>query len=449
MYFIFFAVCGGLLFFLASRFLVKKQFFADSIVGRPIYYYWYCACWCVVPTLLIWGIWHLAKVPVLHLMIEYHFPIHFKSQEGTLLIHRIQLAVNGLAPANNDIAELVMRYRHLQQLADLAFNFVFWFALISGGSWALLRLRKTINAQKKLENFIRILLLLCSAIAVFTTFGIVFSLLSESWLFFQKVSPLEFFFSTEWSPQTALRQDQVGSSGAFGAIPLLSGTLLITSIVLFVSVPIGLMTALYLSEIAPQQVRSVIKPILEILAGIPTVVYGFFAALTIAPLIVEWSAAIGIEASSENALAAGITMGIMIIPFVSSLSDDAIHAVPQTLRDGSYALGATTSETILKIILPAALPGIAGSILLAMSRAIGETMIVLMAAGLAANLTANPFASVTTVTVQIVNLLQGDQEFDNPKTLAAFALGITLFCITLILNTIALHIVRRYREKYE
>src|SRR5690606_25013908 len=196
-------------------------------------------------------------------------------------------------------------------------------------------------------------------------------------------------------------------------------------------------------------IRARSKPLLEILAGIPTVVYGFFAALTVAPLVRGWGESLGLSVSSESALAAGVVMGIMIIPFVSSLSDDAINAVPQSLRDGAYALGATQSETIKKVIIPAALPGIAGGVLLAVSRAIGETMIVVMAAGLAANLTANPLESVTTVTVQIVTLLVGDQEFDSPKTLAAFALGLVLFAVTLTLNVIALYIVRKYREQYE
>jgi phosphate transport system permease protein len=267
--------------------------------------------------------------------------------------------------------------------------------------------------------------------------------------FFQVVPVTDFLLGLEWSPQTAIRSDQIGSSGAFGAVPLFAGTMLVSAIAMTVAVPVGLMTAIYLSEYASAAVRSRSKPLLEILAGIPTVVYGFFAALTVAPLVRGWGESLGLSVSSESALAAGFVMGIMIIPFVSSLSDDAINAVPQSLRDGAYALGATQSETIKKVIIPAALPGIVGGILLAVSRAIGETMIVVMAAGLAANLTANPLESVTTVTVQIVTLLVGDQEFDSPKTLAAFALGLVLFAVTLTLNVIALYIVRKYREQYE
>ena len=303
--------------------------------------------------------------------------------------------------------------------------------------------------RKRVEALIKTFLISCACIAIFTTVGIVLSVLFESLRFFNAVPVTEFLFGLEWSPQTAIRSDQVGSSGSFGAVPLFAGTFLITLIAMAIAVPFGLMSAIYLSEYAGPRVRAFAKPLLEILAGIPTVVYGFFAALTVAPLIRNTADSMGFDVSSESALAAGVVMGIMILPFVSSLSDDVINAVPQAMRDGSYGLGATRSETIRKVILPAALPGIVGSILLAVSRAVGETMIVVMAAGLAANLTANPFESVTTVTVQIVTLLVGDQEFDSPKTLAAFALGLVLFVITLLLNVIALHVVRRYKEQYE
>ena len=246
-----------------------------------------------------------------------------------------------------------------------------------------------------------------------------------------------------------MRSDQVAGSGAFGAVPLFAGTLLITFIAMIISVPVGMMTAIYLSQYASQRVRSFAKPMLEILAGVPTVVYGFFAALTVAPFIRDVGESIGLSVASESALAAGIVMGVMIIPFVSSLSDDAINSVPTSLKEGSLGMGATPSETIKLVLLPAAIPGIVGAILLAVSRAIGETMIVVMAAGMAANLTANPLDSVTTVTVQIVTLLTGDQEFDSPKTLAAFALGLMLFVTTLALNIVALKVVRKYREQYD
>ena len=305
------------------------------------------------------------------------------------------------------------------------------------------------RARNAVEKVMTIFLMACSTIAIFTTIGIVLSVLFESVQFFKSVPLSDFLFGLEWSPQTAIRADQVGSSGAFGAVPLFVGTLLISFIAMLVAVPIGLMSAIYLSEYASPKVRTWAKPIMEILAGIPTVVYGFFAALTVAPFIRDFGAGLGVEVASESALAAGLVMGIMIIPFVSSLSDDVINAVPQAMRDGAYALGATQSETVRRVIFPAALPGIVGGVLLAVSRAIGETMIVVMAAGLAANLTVNPLQAVTTVTVQIVTLLTGDQEFDSPKTLAAFALGLMLFVVTLILNVIALYIVRKYREQYE
>ena len=281
------------------------------------------------------------------------------------------------------------------------------------------------------------MLMAASTIAIFTTIGIFLSVLFEALRFFQQVSPIDFIFGLNWSPQTAIREDQVGSSGAFGPVPLFTGTLLISGIAMLVAVPVGLMSAIYLSEYAGSRVRAFAKPMLEVLAGIPTVVYGYFAALTVGPLLRQVGEALGFAVASESALGAGLVMGIMIIPFVSSLSDDVINAVPQALRDGSFGLGATQSETIRQVVLPAALPGIVGGVLLAVSRAIGETMIVVMAAGLSANLTANPFEAVTTVTVQIVTLLIGDQEFDSAKTLAAFALGLLLFLTTLMLNIVA------------
>ncbi len=303
--------------------------------------------------------------------------------------------------------------------------------------------------RKVVEEVILWILILSSTIAILTTVGIVLSLLFESLRFFDSVPVADFLFGLEWSPQTAIRADQVGSSGSFGALPLLAGTLLISAIAMTVAAPLGLMAAIYLAEYASRHVRNIIKPVLEILAGIPTVVYGFFAALVVGPMLRGGGSELGIEISSESALAAGLAMGIMIIPLVSSLSDDVIRAVPQSLREGSLGLGGTRSETIRKVVLAAALPGIVGAMLLATSRAIGETMIVVMAAGLSANLTANPLEAVTTVTVQIVTLLTGDQEFDSPKTLAAFALGLMLFAVTLVLNIIALRVVKRYREKYD
>ncbi|MCC6947396.1 MAG: phosphate ABC transporter permease subunit PstC [Bradyrhizobiaceae bacterium] len=305
------------------------------------------------------------------------------------------------------------------------------------------------RARTHVERFINIVLFASATVAVLTTLGIVMSVLFETLRFFERVSPVDFLFGLQWSPQTAIRADQVGSSGAFGIVPLVTGTLLITAIALLVAGPIGLFAAIYMAEYATPRFRAFVKPILEILAGIPTVVLGFFAALTVAPSIRGWGQALGLDVASESALAAGVVMGMMIIPFISSLSDDVINAVPQSLRDGSYAMGATRSETIKKVILPAAFAGIVSAFMLAISRAVGETMIVVMAAGLAANLTFNPLEAVTTFTVQIKTILVGDQEFESAKTLSAFALGFVLFFFTLTLNVIALQVVKRYREQYD
>jgi phosphate transport system permease protein len=291
------------------------------------------------------------------------------------------------------------------------------------------------------EAVVKVLLIACSIVAILTTVGIFASVIFESLVFFREVNPLSFLFGTQWAP--------TGSPPSFGFIPLLVGTLLITTIALIVATPLGLLSAIYMSEYASSRVRSVAKPLLELLAGIPTVVLGFFAALTVAPLIRNVGQGLGLDVASESALAAGLVMGMMIVPLISSLSDDIINAVPQSLRDGSYAIGATKSETIKRVVLPAALPGIVSAIMLAISRAVGETMIVVMAAGLAANLSFNPLAAVSTITVQIATLLVGDQEFDSAKTLSAFALGLVLFFFTLALNYIALRTVQKYKQQYD
>lgn len=317
------------------------------------------------------------------------------------------------------------------------------------------RISPTYRARNIFEQFVLVVMGVCATVAILTTVGIVASVLFETFRFFfdpaltGRPTIPQFLFGTEWNPQAALRADQGDIRTAFGFVPLLTGTLLITFIAMCVAGPLGLFSAIYLSEYATQGFRAWAKPILEILAGIPTVVLGFFAALTVAPLIRGWGEQFGLDIASESALAAGLVMGMMIIPFISSLSDDVINSVPQTLRDGAYALGATKSETIRNVVLPAALPGIVSAFMLAISRAIGETMIVVMAAGLAANLTFNPLQAVTTITVQIKTILVGDQEFDSAKTLAAFALGFVLFFVTLVLNIIALKVVRRYREQYD
>jgi phosphate transport system permease protein len=311
------------------------------------------------------------------------------------------------------------------------------------------RVSPEFRARQGVERIVLGLMIGCSTIAVFTTVGIVFSLIFESWAFFRLIPLHEFLFGLKWEPQIAIRADQIAGAGAFGVIPVFVGTLVIMTIALFFAVPIGLFSAIYLNEFASPRTRMVIKPVLEILSGIPTIVYGFFAILTVAPFLRETGANLGLELAPNTALAAGSVMAIMLIPFISSFADDALSAVPRALRDGSLALGATRAETMLKVQFPAALPGIVGGVLLAVSRAIGETMIVVMAAGLIAQLTINPLDSVTTMTLQIVTLLIGDSEFDNPKTLAAFALGMLLFIVTLGINILALGIVRKYRETYD
>jgi phosphate transport system permease protein len=354
---------------------------------------------------------------------------------------------------------MYFEYLHTSQLLKIITSFA-----VSFISFAIIYYKITpqLRARNQFEKIVLYLLVVSAAIAILTTIGIIASVLIESIEFFKQISIFEFLFGTHWSPQIAIREDQVGGSGAFGALPLFWGTLFISLIAMVIAVPLGLSSAIYLSEYAKSSVRNIVKPFLEILAGVPTVVYGFFAAITIGPLFRDFGNYLrdigynldieiiaGITVSTESALAAGVVMGMMIVPFVLSLSDDVLSAVPRAMRDGSTALGATQSETVKRVLIPAALPGIVGSFLLAVSRAIGETMIVLMAAGVAAKMTANPLDSVTTVTVQIVTLLTGDQEFDSVKTLAAFALALGLFTTTLLLNILALKIVRKYREQYE
>ena len=437
----------------AARFTVAG---APRPHSRPNYHGWYVALWAIVPPLIFLAIWSNVA-PGLIMGSAMESPVAASLPSGEMERNAILAELRGLADGSVEAAfnpaaqELLPAYRAAQshyQLVATALALILGFA---GGAYAFLRLRPDFRARTRVERVVMGTLLIASLIAILTTLGIVASLLFESLRFFSKVSPFEFLFGLSWSPQTAIRADQVGSSGAFGAVPLFWGTIFIGAIIaMVVAIPLGLMSAIYLTQYARPVVRSWMKPILEILAGVPTVVYGYFAALTVAPAIRDFAVMIGISgASSESALAAGAVMGIMIIPFVSSMADDSIAAVPQAMRDGSLAMGATTSETIRRVLVPAALPGVVGGVLLAVSRAIGETMIVVMAAGLAANLTLNPFSSVTTVTTQIVQLLTGDQEFDSPKTLAAFALGLVLFLVTLLLNIIALRVVKKYREAYE
>lgn len=321
--------------------------------------------------------------------------------------------------------------------------------MLAGMVLARRRVAAAFRARQGVEGIILGLMIFCSLVAIFTTVGIVLSLVFESWRFFSMVPLGEFLFGLNWEPQIPIRADQIAGAGAFGWLPVILGTIVITVIAMAVAVPVGLYAAIYLNEFASPRFRTVAKPVLEMLAGIPTVVYGFFAILTVAPAMRAAGAGLGIAISPNTALAAGGVMAIMLIPFISSFADDALSAVPRSLRDGSLALGATRAETMMKVLFPAAIPGIVGGVLLAVSRAIGETMIVVMAAGIIARLTINPLDSVTTVTVQIVTLLIGDTSFDNPKTLAAFALGLMLFLVTLAINVLALRIVRKYREIYD
>jgi phosphate transport system permease protein len=428
----------------------------STLHSLPGYYGFYAALWAGIPALLLLGLWLGIQDHVVTGLVKSALPAQTvaalsESELGLLLNDVKNLAAGSIVggPVTPPIQAAADHFAQLQRLANWAMWLLVLAVAVGGMALAWGRTKPQMRARNRVESIVLGAMFLCSSIAILTTLGIVLSVVFESLQFFSKIAPSEFFFGTLWSPQTAMRADQVAAAGAFGAVPLFTGTLLVSFIAMAVAVPIGLMAAIYLSEYAPRRVRSLAKPLLEILAGIPTVVYGFFAALSLAPVIRTIGESLGVTVASESALAAGLVMGIMIIPFVSSLADDVINAVPQAMRDGSYALGATQSETIRRVVIPAALPGIVGGILLAVSRAIGETMIVVMAAGLSANLTANPLASVTTVTVQIVTLLTGDQEFDSAKTLAAFALGLTLFLVTLALNVIALRIVRKYREQYE
>ncbi len=428
---------------------------AEKLHSLPTYYGWHSAICCGLPALLLISIWlSMEQFTIERLIVNTPAILSqtLSDNELNLLMSEIRNAAAGIVLSDTSdilITASSKAYKELQHTSRLILWAATMVCLVVGGIWGYRTICPTFRARIRVEFILRLFLIVMSTLAIFTTIGIILSVLFESIRFFKLVPLTDFLFGLEWSPQTAIRSDQVGSTGAFGAIPVFTGTLMITLIAMLIAAPVGLLSAIYLSEYASYRLRSTAKPILEILAGIPTVVYGFFAALIVAPMLRNTGDQIGLGISSESALAAGIVMGIMIIPFVSSLSDDVINAVPQSMRDGSYALGATQSETVLRVLVPAALPGIIGSLLLAISRAIGETMIVVMAAGLAANLTANPFEAVTTVTVQIVTLLIGDQEFDSAKTLAAFALGLMLFIVTLILNVIALTVVRKYREQYE
>ena len=422
----------------------------------PSYYGYYLGIWCGLPALIILSLWSLFEPTIIKILIL----SNFSNVESKDLFYEQTLSFfngNFTGELTNNIKIASERYSSLNAIAYNSKIALLASAVIFSTSYAYKKIKSNNRARDDVELILKGLLFVSSLVAILTTIGIIVSLLFESIKFFSTINLFDFIFGTSWSPQRAFVRDAstitpeeyLELKDAFGSVPLFAGTAFIALIAMCVAVPIGLFSGIYLAEYASTKVRKYSKPIIEILAGIPTVVYGFFAALTVGPFFRTVGESLGLTVSSESALAAGLIMGVMIIPYISSLSDDVINSVPQSLRDGSYAVGATKSETIKKVIIPAALPGIIGSILLAVSRAIGETMIVVMAAGLAANLTINPLESTTTITTQIVMILVGDQEFDSPKTQAAFALGLTLFIATLFLNYIALRVVKKYREKYD
>lgn len=424
-----------------------------AVNSLPSYHGWFVALCAIAPALIFLFIWQsvspaLVTNMVLGAPVAAHLPTDSFGRASILSEARsIAYGLQDTAFQKESLA-LVPLYREaISYYQWLGFTAAVLLAF-AGGAFAFTRLKPDFRARNKVEKLVMAALLFASLVAIITTLGIFASLIFETIQFFRLVSPFEFLFGTAWNPKDAITP---GAYNGYGAIPLFWGTIFIGAIIaMLVAIPLGLMSAIFLTQYASNRVRSIMKPVLEILAGIPTVVYGYFAALTIAPAVRHFAVMLGVSnAASDNALAAGVVMGVMIIPLVSSMADDSIAAVPNAMRDGSLAMGATKSETIKSVLLPAALPGVVGGILLAVSRAIGETMIVVMAAGYTANLTANPFDSITTVTVQIVALLTGDQDFGSPHTLAAFALGLVLFIVTLLLNIVALRVVKKYREAYD
>ena len=429
----------------------------------PKFYGYYLVLWCSIPALVFLIIWSLFEPTIIKsIIIEVaanQGAIFNDKNEANLIYEKIKAIHLGtyIGDIDSILRESALSYAKFINLFTNSKIVLIFGIVIASVIYSLNKIKNNNKARDDVEVILKGLLFVSSLIAILTTLGIIFSLLFESIKFFSVINIFDYLFGTNWSPQKAFVRDAsliteaeyAELKDAFGFIPLIAGTSFIAFIAMLVAVPIGLFSGIYMAEYASSKVRRVSKPIIEILAGIPTVVYGFFAALTVGPFFRQVGENLGLTVSSESALAAGLIMGIMIIPYISSLSDDVINSVPQSLRDGSYAIGATKSETIKKVVIPAALPGIIGSVLLAVSRAIGETMIVVMAAGLAANLTINPLDSTTTITTQIVMILVGDQEFDSPKTQSAFALGLTLFIATLILNYIAQRAVKKYREKYD
>lgn len=448
-------VLGGAAWFVArsrARVLYTGR---GSLRAMPEYHGWHMALWVLVPALLGWTVWNAIAPGLIHGAILSHpgaQSLPMMDMERDAIINEAMNAARSggmgafrpeSAALTGPVSEIMARFGWIGAGLTLVLA-------LAGGAFGYTRVTRDFPARTRVERAVLGLLLLASCVAIITTLGIIGSLVFEALRFFTFVSPIDFLFGTNWNPDPfAPVTPEMGEK--LGAVPLFWGTLFIGAIIaMIVAVPMGLMSAIYLTQYASARFRRWVKPALEILAGVPTVVYGYFAALTVAPMVRDFAAAIGIaNPTTESALAAGLVMGVMIIPFVSSMADDSIAAVPQAMRDGSLAMGATTSETIRRVLIPAALPGIVAGVMLAISRAIGETMIVYMAAGAAARLSANPFDSMTTVTYQIARLLTGDGDFDHPATLSAFALGLVLFVVTLALNIVALRVVKRFREAYE
>ncbi|ODP38555.1 phosphate ABC transporter permease subunit PstC [Sphingomonas turrisvirgatae] len=433
----------------AARFGSTSEHRLHSLPGQ---HGLYVALWTTVPALLFVIVWW-AVTPMLATDAVIKSPQALQlpafGYERDAILNEVRARADGSEYGFYPLAEqLAPLYAHASSFYAWLGSGLALLLAFACGAFAYTRVKADFRARTRVERTVMLVLLVASLIAILTTLGIFLSLLFESIRFFSMVPVTDFLFGTTWSPQVI---DPADPGKTLGAVPLFWGTFFIGAVIaMLVAIPFGLMSAIYLTQYARPVVRKWMKPMLEILAGVPTVVYGYFAALTVGPAIRDLAVSLGFTyASSESALAAGLVMGVMIIPFVSSMADDSIAAVPSAMRDGSLAMGATSSETICKVLLPAALPGVVAGVLLAVSRAIGETMIVVMAASGAANITANPFESATTVTKQIVDLLTGEAEFDSPKTLAAFALGLTLFLITFLLNIVALRVVKKYREAYE
>ena len=436
-----------------SRKLAGKGNNSAMLHSRPGYYGALVALWCGLPAILILLVWNIVEPMILQQVILNHVPeavmASLDQADKEVLIDRVEAIASGFGVTDTPAVYEISAANQLSQLAMITsfakFTIVICASLL-GLVWAKKKVAKQYRARNQVEKIINVALALCSGVAILTTIGIVMSMFSEALRFFSFVSPLDFFFGTEWNPGFSTSGN---AEGSYGLLPLLWGTLMVSGIALLVAVPVGLMIAIYLAEYASPKFRSWAKPAIEVLAGIPTIVYGVFALMIIGPFLKMLGALVGIDINATSALTAGLVMGIMIIPFVSSLSDDIITQVPRALRDGSLGLGATKYETIRQVVLPAALPGIIGAFLLAASRAIGETMIVVLAAGNSPLLHVNPLEAVSTVTITIVNQLTGDTDFASPQALVAFALGLTLFVITLGLNIVALYIVRKYREQYD